>query len=378
MKTLLLVFTSMREYKVYNIVIGIQLLFCITLMSYVFTNAEKYKRYEDLYQTVAQENAWYICKEGTEKVDLQQEYHKISAIFPEKQIGMLANGYVQKKKCYFINSSMKNYYKPKLKSGRWFSKGETDCYEAVVGETISKDYPLNQTYQLDLFDEETQKSYQISIKVVGILERRCLVWKFDANFFEGMLEDNFGGFLINLENTEDSGLMKVLDLNGFMVKNDRQEETDEKMESEVGHHIFSLYVLYQQYENEVKTEKGISELFLLLVMLLTVVGSNGLLLLLVNKKKQQYAIYMQSGSTMGKCIGLEFLHIAFLMVAVMACFSVFLTILHQVIEVDLYWSLYCIVQSFLICVGIYMISYSIVLTTLLNGNLKYIFSGNEG
>lgn len=48
MKIFRLVMITIKEYKAYNIIVGIQLFFCVILMSYVLTNVQKYTRYEKL------------------------------------------------------------------------------------------------------------------------------------------------------------------------------------------------------------------------------------------------------------------------------------------------------------------------------------------
>lgn len=377
MKTLMLVRSSIKEYKIYNLVVGLQILFCVFLMSYVMTNAENIRQYEMFYKDVTPDYDWYIYANSPEKRDAKGDYEKICQAFPQKKIGLLATGYSGKQKFLCMNDAMVSYRGSKLKFGNWFTDETQEYYEAIIGESILNRYDLNEIYNFTVCNEELGKKIDISVKIIGVLDKESLVWGLHGNYYEGMLEKNSEDFIINIKDTTNSALMEILTLNGCIVKNEKKIKLTREVEEKIQYNIYSMQELFLEYIDEIKTEKGIAEILLILVLLLTMVGCNSLLLLLSNKKRQKYAVYIQCGATYGRCICMEFINIVILLAGVAVCYGTILLVMNKYIDTNVYFSEKNSIFSFLFCGAIYMLSYCFILWTNMRMNLKDVFLNYE-
>ncbi len=269
----------------------------------------------------------------------------LKRISPNAEWGILGKVYLADyetkdslSECYFMNDTIVDNVSLPLQKGKWFNSKDNEA-TAIVSTDLAEKLQLGQQYTIRLTD--TDKSEQITVRIIGVLNKDNEMLNLSGNKAGDIFSKNFSGIAVYSPNQINSNLN--LTFANFLVKNPS---------SNIGSDVcFTIKDIIKQYNEENKLLIGIISIFAIMSISLSFSGIGASTFLKSRNEIKKYTLYYFCGAKWSSCVLIELIKTLFTLV---------LTILPVVIMYFIFYNnieKFCSIKALLIGICVDLIIY---------------------
>ncbi len=258
-----------------------------------------------------------------------------------------------------------NKSKLPLVKGNWFNTSleESNYIPIIISYSLRNLFELNTKYVYRIFPDYggSDSYYDITIKVIGILNKNNYAFDLSGSNLETMIKKNYDGIIMPFNENIMSGYSMKYNRGVFIFPQSNMsiQNIEAKINENLASYGESVLVknLLKQYEDAKMQIMFLTASLGILVLIISTagLGGNNMLSILANEKK--YALYYMCGATWSKCIMMTIIKDLIILSIPLVLSCGFIEIISRFIPQELFTTnIIYLIMSISICLVIFLIT----------------------